>query len=83
MSEALALAKDAMACGEVPVGAIVVDSEGNIIGRGRNRREETGDATRHAEIEAVEQAARSLVTGVSKAVHCMLLLSLARCVPAP
>lgn len=60
MSEALALAKDAMACGEVPVGAIVVDSEGNIIGRGRNRREETGNATRHAEIEAVEQACREL-----------------------
>lgn len=60
MSEALALAKDAMACGEVPVGAIVVDSEGNIIGRGRNRREETGNATRHAEIEAVEQACKEL-----------------------
>lgn len=60
MSEALALAKDAMACGEVPVGAIVVDSKGNIIGRGRNRRKETGNATRHAEIEAVEQACKEL-----------------------
>lgn len=60
MSEALALAKEAMACGEVPVGAIVVDSAGNIIGRGRNRREETGNATRHAEIEAVEQACKAL-----------------------
>ena len=60
MSEALALAKEAMTCGEVPVGAIVVDSAGNIIGRGRNRREETGNATRHAEIEAVEQACKAL-----------------------
>lgn len=77
MSEALALAREAMACGEVPVGAIVVDSEGNIVGRGRNRREETGDATRHAEIEAVEQACRAL--GDWRLEGCTLYVTLEPC----
>ena len=77
MSEALALAKEAMACGEVPVGAIVVDSAGNIIGRGRNRREETGNATRHAEIEAVEQACK--VLGDWRLDDCTMYVTLEPC----
>ena len=77
MSEALALAKEAMACGEVPVGAIVVDSAGNIIGRGRNRREETGNATRHAEIEAVEQACKAL--GDWRLEDCTMYVTLEPC----
>lgn len=77
MSEALALAKEAMACGEVPVGAIVVDSAGNIIGRGRNRREETGNATRHAEIEAVEQACK--VLGDWRLEDCTMYVTLEPC----
>lgn len=77
MSEALALAKEAMTCGEVPVGAIVVDSAGNIIGRGRNRREETGNATRHAEIEAVEQACKAL--GDWRLEDCTMYVTLEPC----
>lgn len=77
MSEALALAKEAMTCGEVPVGAIVVDSSGNIIGRGRNRREETGNATRHAEIEAVEQACK--VLGDWRLEDCTMYVTLEPC----
>ena len=57
MHEALALASEAAAAGEIPVGCVVVDREGNIIGRGRNRREERRSVVGHAEIEALEAAA--------------------------
>lgn len=60
MKKAIALAKEAANDGETPVGAVVVDSCGQIIGTGRNRREATGSATAHAEIEAIEQACKSL-----------------------
>jgi tRNA(adenine34) deaminase len=43
--------------GDVPVGAIVVDSQGNVIGRGRNRREVDRDPTGHAEVVALREAA--------------------------
>ncbi|HSY49752.1 MAG TPA: nucleoside deaminase [Thermoanaerobaculia bacterium] len=56
MKEALALAEEAAADGETPVGAVVVDAEGRIIGRGRNRRE-AGDPLGHAELIAIRQAA--------------------------
>jgi tRNA(adenine34) deaminase len=59
MLEALALAEAAADEGEIPVGAVVVDREGTIIGRGRNRRE-SGDPTGHAEIYAIQEAARSI-----------------------
>ena len=57
MREALSLAAEAAAEGEIPVGCVVVDGGGNIIGRGRNRREERRSITGHAEIEALEAAA--------------------------
>ena len=57
---ALELAAKASGQGEVPVGCIITDRRGNIIGRGRNRREESGDATAHAEIEAIRQACESM-----------------------
>lgn len=60
MAEALKLAREAYAAGEVPVGCVIADSEGRIIGRGRNRREERGDATAHAEVEAIRQACAAL-----------------------
>ncbi len=60
MAEALKLAREAYAAGEVPVGCVIADSEGRIIGRGRNRREESGDATAHAEVEAIRQACAAL-----------------------
>ena len=57
MSEAFALAEEAAAAGEIPIGAVVVDRAGRIIGRGRNRREE-GDPLAHAEMLAIAEAAR-------------------------
>lgn len=60
MEAALALAKKAAALGEVPVGAIVVDKNGEIIGEGYNRREELRSPTAHAEMLAIEQAAKRL-----------------------
>ena len=57
MVEALAVARQALASGDVPVGAVVVDPRGRIIGRGWNRREELGDPTAHAEIVALRRAA--------------------------
>ena len=59
MEEALALAEAAAAEGEIPVGAVVVDREGKIIGRGRNRRE-SGDPLGHAELIAIGEAARAI-----------------------
>src|ERR1044071_6975179 len=59
MEEALALAQQAAGEGEIPVGAVVVDREGNIIGRGRNRRE-SGDPLGHAELFAIAEAARTI-----------------------
>src|SRR5205085_10178531 len=59
MEEALALAELAAADGEIPVGAVVVDRDGNIIGRGRNRRE-SGDPLGHAERIAIAEAARAI-----------------------
>ena len=60
MREALRLAREAVADGDVPVGAVVADRDGRIIGRGRNRREERKSAVHHAEIEAIEQACAAL-----------------------
>lgn len=59
MRRALTLAVEASAAEEIPVGAVVLDPEGRIVGEGRNRREETGDPTDHAEIVALRQAAAS------------------------
>lgn len=55
MREALALAREAMDAGEVPVGCIIV-WENEIVGRGRNRREEDHDALAHAELAAIHEA---------------------------
>ena len=55
MRTALALAEEAAQAGEVPVGCVIVQ-DGEIIGRGRNRREEKQSALSHAETEAIAQA---------------------------
>ena len=60
MSRALELAKEARADGEVPVGCVIVWSDGRIVGQGRNRRERDGDALGHAEIAAIRQACQSV-----------------------
>ncbi|MEK6374640.1 MAG: nucleoside deaminase [Acidobacteriota bacterium] len=59
MAEALALAEEAALAGEIPIGAVVVDRDGRVIGRGRNRREE-GDPLGHAELLAIRQAAQAI-----------------------
>ena len=55
MARALELAAQAAQVGDVPVGCVIV-RDGEIIGEGRNRREENGDATAHAELEAIRDA---------------------------
>jgi tRNA(adenine34) deaminase len=62
MRLALAEAEQAMETGDVPVGAIVVDATGTVIGTGRNRREIDRDPTGHAEIVAMRAAAAQLGT---------------------
>ena len=57
MRLALDLAREAAACGEIPVGCVIVDKSGAVIGRGRNRREERRSVSGHAEMEALEMAA--------------------------
>ncbi|HEY6842685.1 MAG TPA: nucleoside deaminase [Thermoanaerobaculia bacterium] len=60
MDHALALAEEAAAAGEIPVGAVVVDRDGRIIGRGSNRRESADDPLGHAELIAIAEAARAI-----------------------
>lgn len=62
MSEALTEARRCVASGDVPVGAIIVDVVGTVIGRGRNERELTKDPTAHAEVLAIREAAEALGT---------------------
>jgi tRNA(adenine34) deaminase len=59
MREALRLAAEAAAAGEVPVGAVALH-EGQVVGRGRNAREADRDPTAHAELLAIQEAARTL-----------------------
>ena len=59
MREALVLAQEAAAEGEVPVGCVIV-RDGQIVGRGRNRRERDKTALAHAECEAIRQACENL-----------------------
>ena len=57
MAEALAEARAAVAHGDVPIGAVVVDASGAIIARAHNERELTGDPSAHAEVLALRRAA--------------------------
>jgi tRNA(adenine34) deaminase len=60
MQQALELARKALATGDVPVGAIVVNQDGVVIGTGYNEREANNDPTAHAEIVAIRNAAARL-----------------------
>ena len=60
MNEALELAAEAAERGEVPIGAVVVDTSGTVIGRGRNTREGADDPLGHAELHAITEAARAV-----------------------
>lgn len=59
MGAALAEAALAPSSGDVPVGAVVLDASGAVIGRGRNLREAHGDPLAHAEVVALQDAARA------------------------
>ena len=56
MTRALELAQRALETGDVPVGCVVADRDGTVIGEGWNRREAAGDALAHAEVEAIRAA---------------------------
>ena len=76
MDEALALAREALTDGEVPVGCVI--TRGNeIVGRGRNRRETDKSALAHAEIEAIDEACRAL--GGWRLWECTLYVTLEPC----
>lgn len=77
MDIALELAYEAERAGEIPVGCVIVDESGKIIGKGRNRREESGDATAHAEVEAIRQACESV--GDWRLCGCTLFVTLEPC----
>ena len=76
MAEALTLAKEAAEAGEVPVGCVIA-RHGEIVGRGRNRREAGKNALAHAEIEAINDACRNL--GGWRLWECDLYVTLEPC----
>ena len=77
MRSALEEAQLALASYDVPVGAVVVDDSGAVIGRGHNRREADGDPTGHAEIIALREAARA--RGEWRLDGCSLVVTLEPC----
>ncbi len=56
MQMAISLAEKAAEAGEIPVGCIIVDSLGSVIGRGQNTRERSRSALGHAELSAIDEA---------------------------
>ena len=76
MQQALALAQEAAVHGEVPVGCVIVRN-GEIVGRGRNQREEKQAAVSHAEMEAIAQANAAL--GSWRLDECDLYVTLEPC----
>jgi tRNA(adenine34) deaminase len=77
MRQALALAATAADEGDVPVGAVVLDAAGAVIGTGRNTRERDADPTGHAEIVAMREAAAAL--GEWRLEGCTLVVTLEPC----
>ena len=77
MGMALALALEAGLGGDVPVGAVVVDEENQVVGQGVNRRQRDGDPTAHAEILALRQA--GLARGRWHLGDCILYVTLEPC----
>lgn len=77
MALALDLARTASLTGDVPVGAIVITSDGVVIGRGVNEREANNDPTAHAEIVAIRAAATRLQK--SRLDGCTLIVTLEPC----
>ncbi|MCV2393032.1 tRNA adenosine(34) deaminase TadA [Actinotalea sp. M2MS4P-6] len=77
MRAALVEGRAALATGDVPVGALVVDADGVVVGRGHNAREATGDPTAHAEVLALREAAER--TGSWRLDGCTLVVTLEPC----
>ena len=77
MTVCIELAKKAAKIGECPVGAVVVNKDGDVIGRGYNMRETLQSPTAHAEILAIEQAAKAL--GSWRLTDCTLYVTLEPC----
>lgn len=77
MQRALALGAEAAEQGEVPVGALVLDAAGVVIGEGRNRRELDADPSAHAEVVAMRAAARAI--GSWNLQGCTLVVTLEPC----
>ncbi|QWZ10670.1 tRNA adenosine(34) deaminase TadA [Nocardioides panacis] len=77
MREALDEARAALATDDVPIGAVVLDPSGAVIGRGRNRREADADPTAHAEVVALREAAA--VRGEWRLTGCTLVVTLEPC----
>ncbi len=77
MREALAEARRALEHDDVPIGAVVVDPDGHVIGRGHNRREVDGDPVAHAEVVAIREAAEAL--GTWRLDGCTLVVTLEPC----
>lgn len=77
MRSALDEARAAQASDDVPVGAVVLDEHGAVLGRGRNRREADLDPTAHAEVVALREAARE--RGTWRLEGCTLVVTLEPC----
>jgi tRNA(adenine34) deaminase len=77
MGEALMLARAAQNIGEVPVGAVILDSDGSVIGRGFNQRAVRSDPTAHAEVVAMREAAQA--EGSWRLEGCTLVVTLEPC----
>jgi tRNA(adenine34) deaminase len=77
MDQAIVIAKKATTTGDVPVGAIVVDKDGVMIGQGSNEREANNDPTAHAEIVAIRNATSRIQS--SRLDGCKLIVTLEPC----
>ena len=77
MRAALGEARSAGQTGDIPIGAVVLDDGGRVVGRGRNTRERDADPTGHAEILAIREAAAS--RGAWRLTGCTLVVTLEPC----
>ncbi|HEX6888335.1 MAG TPA: tRNA adenosine(34) deaminase TadA [Candidatus Nanopelagicales bacterium] len=77
MRAALAEAALALPAGDVPIGALVLDAAGAVLGRGHNRREAEADPTAHAEVLALRGAAQAM--GQWRLTGCTLVVTLEPC----
>jgi tRNA(adenine34) deaminase len=77
MREALLVAKSALTAGDVPVGAVIINKDGVIVGKGFNEREANNDPIAHAEVVAIRNAAARLQN--SRLDGCTLIVTLEPC----